>query len=846
MKLLASLRVKAAPWWRSGRRFGALLVGVVLAVYAGTDVLQGLDRNFYDFARNANPPQPSNQVVLVAIDEPSLARLGPWPWPRSLHARLIDKLAEANPNVVVYTVPFFEPQRDPGLAFIQRIKAVLAQTPLQPDAADGASLDQQLMRQQLIGLVAEAESTLDGDARLAQSVKQAGNVLLAANAMAGGAVASPIERLATVAAGVGYLGGRSDRDGVLRSEALLLSTDGNALPSLALLAAASSLKLKASEIRVTPGQRVQIGHLTFLTGTSGTVRPQYYPTANGKPVFATDSFADVLSGQVDMAKYADKVVIIGVTAPSVAKVLAVSGHPAMSQAEALAHNTSSILLRHLAHEPAWSNWALWVSMVLAALIVGLGLPLLSVGAATSLSLALVLSLLALEFWLLSVMGLRLQLVPAASLLVAGYAAYLLRHSVLARANAGNSAQDVGQTDRMMGLALQGQGQLDMAFERFCHVPMDAALAQDLYCLGLDFERKQLFDKAQAVYARIASFDGAFKDVQGRMARLQSSMRLPDQRVAGVTLPTELPDGIGPKMMLGRYEVEKELGKGAMGVVYLGKDPSIDRLVALKTMALGDAFDGDALVDARNRFFREAKAAGRLQHPNIVTIFDVGEADGLAFIAMEYVKGQDLQPSCKRGALLPVPSVLSIVARVAQALAYAHRLKVIHRDIKPGNVMYDLVTDTVKVTDFGIARITDGNKTRTGVVMGTPSYMSPEQLTGLMLDGRSDLYSLGIMAFQLLSGVLPFRADSMAELMSKIAKQEAPDLRQIRSEIPDDLAIMVARLLRKAPQDRYQDGDALAADLFAHLGSVRSDPRASPVLGLTGLGPSYAGSLDLEI
>lgn len=826
-----------------------MVAGVVLAFYAGTDVLQGLDRHFYDFARNANPPQPSNQVVLVAIDEPSLTRLGPLPWPRSLHARLIDKLAESKPSVVVYTVPFFEPQRDPGLAFIQRIKAVLAQAPWPPDATEGESLDQQLMQHQLIGLVAEAESTLDGDARLAQSVQQAGNVVLAANAMAGGAVASPIERLATVAAGVGYLDGRLnrfDRDGVLRSEALLLSTDGNALPSLALLAAASSLKLKASDIRVTLGQRVQTGNLTFSTGASGTVWPQFYPTANGKPAFATDSFADVLSGPLDMAKYADKVVIIGVTAPSVAKVLAVSGHLAMSQAEALAHSTSSILLRHLAYEPAWSNWALWASMGLAALLVGLGLPLLSVAAATSLSLALTLSLLALEFWMLSAMGLRLQLVPAASLLLAGYVAHLLRHVVLARTNGVNSAEDAVQTDRMMGLALQGQGQLDMAFERFCRVPMHAALAQDLYCLGLDFERKQLFDKAQAVYARIVSFDAAFKDVQDRMVRLQNTTRQPGESVAGVALPNELPDSIRPKMMLGRYEVEKELGKGAMGVVYLGKDPSIDRLVALKTMALGEAFDGAALVDARDRFFREAKAAGRLQHPNIVTIFDVGEAHGLAFIAMEYVKGQDLQPSCKRGVLLPVPNVLSIVARVAQALAYAHRLQVIHRDIKPGNMMYDLVTDTVKVTDFGIARITDGNKTRTGVVMGTPSYMSPEQLTGLMLDGRSDLYSLGIMTFQLLSGVLPFRADSMAELMSKIAKQEAPDLRQIRPEIPEDLAIMVARLLRKAPQDRYQDGDALAADLSAHLERVRADSRAAPEPGPTGQGSSYAGSLDLEI
>jgi len=223
----------------------------------------------------------------------------------------------------------------------------------------------------------------------------------------------------------------------------------------------------------------------------------------------------------------------------------------------------------------------------------------------------------------------------------------------------------------------------------------------------------------------------------------------------------------------------------------------------------------------------------LQHPNIVTIFDVCEERGLAFIAMEYLQGHDLQQCCKRGALMPVPRVVSIVARVAQALAYAHRLQVIHRDIKPGNVMYDISTDTVKVTDFGIARITDGNKTRTGLVLGTPSYMSPEQLAGLPPDGRSDLYALGIMTFQLLTGVLPFRADSMAELMSKIATEQALDVRQLRPELPEDLALIVVRLLRKSAQERYQNGDALATDLSMHIGR-------SPV------GSARTGSIDLEL
>ena len=261
----------------------------------------------------------------------------------------------------------------------------------------------------------------------------------------------------------------------------------------------------------------------------------------------------------------------------------------------------------------------------------------------------------------------------------------------------------------------------------------------------------------------------------------------------------------------------------MGVVYLGKDPKIGRVVAIKTMALSQEFSGDELVDARERFFREAETAGRLQHQNIVTIFDAGEEHDLAYIAMEFLKGKDLLDHCKDGNLLPVPKVLSIIARVAEALAYAHRQNVVHRDIKPANIMYENDSDTVKVTDFGIARITDSSKTKTGLVLGTPSFMSPEQLAGKKVDGRSDLYSLGVMMFQMLAGVLPFRGESMAELMYKIANEEAPDIRIIRSELSESLANLVALSVSKRPETRYQDGDQFAADLRMVLAEMSGGP-----------------------
>lgn len=271
-------------------------------------------------------------------------------------------------------------------------------------------------------------------------------------------------------------------------------------------------------------------------------------------------------------------------------------------------------------------------------------------------------------------------------------------------------------------------------------------------------------------------------------------------------------GMAHRSTLGRYRIEREIGRGSMGAVYLGVDPDMGQQAALKTLALSQEFEGEALTEARSRFFREAETAGRLRHPDIVSIFDAGEDRNLAYIAMEFLSGQDLQAYTQAGRLLPVPTALHIVARVADALAYAHSQGVVHRDIKPANVMVDLATDTVKVTDFGIAHVADARRTRTGMVLGTPSFMSPEQMAGGRLDGRSDLYSLGVMLFQLLTGRLPHQAESMARVMYLIANEPAPDIRSIREDLPESLANVVALALEKRPEVRYADGHQMAEDL----------------------------------
>ncbi len=283
--------------------------------------------------------------------------------------------------------------------------------------------------------------------------------------------------------------------------------------------------------------------------------------------------------------------------------------------------------------------------------------------------------------------------------------------------------------------------------------------------------------------------------------------------------------------LGRYRIERELGRGSMGAVYFGHDPQIGRSVAIKTMALSREFEGSELAEARARFFREAEMAGRLRHPDIVTIFDASEDQGLAFIAMEFVGGHDLLRHTLPGRLLPVPVVLATLARVANALAHAHREGVVHRDVKPANVMIDPASGAVKVTDFGIARIADACRTRTGLVLGTPSFMSPEQMAGRRVDGRTDLYSLGVMLFQLLTGALPHRSESMAELMRQIVNDTAPDVRTLRPELPEALANIVALALEKRVELRYADGRQMADDLLAVAQSMPPvGASAPPVTG----------------
>ena len=270
---------------------------------------------------------------------------------------------------------------------------------------------------------------------------------------------------------------------------------------------------------------------------------------------------------------------------------------------------------------------------------------------------------------------------------------------------------------------------------------------------------------------------------------------------------------GPPDTLGRYKILRELGRGAMGVVYFGKDPTIHRFVAIKTMRLDDVDDRAKLEEAKTRFFREAESTGRLSHPNIVTIFDAGEENDLVYIAMELLQGRTLKEWARNPNLMLLDKLFPILATVADAMDYAHQQGVVHRDIKPANIM---LTDdhVVKVMDFGIARMASSSRTTTETVLGTPTYMSPEQIAGKRVDGRSDIFSLGVVMFELLTGRPPFTGDNLSAVLFAIANTPHPPLTTLRPDLPPVIQSILDRALQKEPVHRYRRATDLAQDLRA--------------------------------
>lgn len=578
------------------------------------------------------------------------------------------------------------------------------------------------------------------------------------------------------------------------------------LPSFALRLVAQYKHVRPNRLELVADRGVNVASLVIRTDDRFRVYPTYY-----RDQIPEIGIKNYLDGKVGRSKLRGKIVLlegglsgIHVTLPNSSRV---------SPVQAQAQMVSALLNQDFYVLPYVGRLIKWGALVIVALFLWLALPRLKVRGAIWLTVGVIVAALTSEWLLLILNKMWLPLAAPVTLLLIGYLLLSGRQlrgywSFMVRAQAG-----ANDAYRRLGKLQRQEGQLDEAFSSLRRCLANEEVLETLYDLGQAYERKRQFNKAYSVYAYIQENDFKFRDVLERIKRMREAEKAVSRGVVTHSGGTMIISGEGiENPQLGRYQVESMLGRGAMGTVYLASDPRIGRQVAIKTIALNAEFEANEIEEAKARFYREAEAAGRLSHPNIVTVYDVGEEEDVAYIAMDYLQGVNLSVYTQPENLLPVDTVLDIGAQVASALDYAHKNNVIHRDIKPGNIIYEPKTGKISVTDFGIASLVDSSKTRTGTILGTPSYMSPEQIAGKKVDGRSDEFSLAVTLYQLLCGHLPFEGDSLAALMFKITNEKHTSIRRIRPELPPCVPTILNKAMQKERDKRYDDAGEMADDL----------------------------------
>jgi serine/threonine-protein kinase len=850
--------------WIPGGLTAALVIAVARLSAAFTAA--PLELGLYDRVLGTMATLPAQDIAIITIDDASIEKLGEWPWPRDVHARLLDRLRAAGSRIVAFTVPFDTSRR---MSELERLRAALA-------LLESSNLGNSDQAQQLRRLLGTSNAGRDPDTHLASAMSAHGDVILPVELRLGEHAEHPVGLptrffpeadaptirtapsaaitqlpgavFANLASAVGHNHVHADVDGQVRSDLAAVRVSSVLLPSLATVIAARASGLTPHELNFSDDSLRTVNRSIPLDEKM-RLRPHYFP-ASGPRSFKQYPYWEVLEGVLPASQLRDKIVLVGITSTRAAAADPVTPTARSSVATsppvmAIANAVSSVLSGTVYSRPTGVIVLEWIATLGVIAFAAFMLPAVGAAIAVLASILIVAVLIVTEVGLLGAMHVWAKLMIPCLATLAGLSVYLIS-DMIRRANADNdSKSDAANSPgnlRTLGQTFQRQGQLDLAFETYRRCPLDAPTMELLYHLGLDFERRAQRQKAAAVYSYIASRDPDYRDLKNRRARVKDEplTRAPMTRAAtaGMSAPMrhDSPESLdqpfepyvpySSQRTLGRYQIERELGKGAMGTVYLGRDPHINRVVAIKAIPLAEEFEEDKLIEARERFFREAEMAGRLNHPAIVTVYDAGEDQGLAYIAMEYLRGQHLSHFTDAQRLLPYPRIMHLVARVADALHYAHRQNVIHRDIKPANIMFDPDTDELKITDFGIARLTDTSRTKTGIVLGTPSFMSPEQLEGRTIDGRSDQFSLGVSLYQLLCGQLPFRAESMPRLMHKIATEPHTSARLLRPELPACVDEIFDRVLSKDADQRYANCAELAAALRACAGAEREAPRSA--------------------
>ena len=679
--------------------------------------------------------------------------------------------------------------------------------------------------EQVLRDLQEIQEDLDIDGRLIKRVKQAGNVILGipvrkgysnsrqkdslptwlAKALLPSRSGIPLKaeeaypavpsfsELYAAGAGIGHLLILEGTKLPGRTHPPFLHVGKGLLPSLPLVLAMRYLRATPSQVNITKNQ-LRIGsHVIPLSGGKFILFP-----LDKRQNLPRYSFAEILNRKKAPLELQDKIVIIGPERPIVNQPTSPISR-AVYIPESIAQVTEALIGGPYIKRPPFMHYLELFALLFIGLLAGFLFPRIKQPSSPFLLILLMLMAIFIGWLLLSFFGIWFRTSHILCSLVALY----LVSGAIQLTQLDKATKEAIEANRLLGLSYQKQGMMDLALERFKLCPLNNTTRDLIYELALECERQGLNRHACEAYYYILK-KGNFRDTEERLTRLNSLDRFPGFDSQGARKREgPLSDSfIEQRRTVGRYQILERLGKGTMGYVYKGLDPNINRLVAIKVIRFSDEFEEELISEIRERFFREAKIAGRLSHPSIVTIYDVGEDKDLTYMAMEYLEGKDLEYYCQKDNLLPLIKVLKIVYKIAESLEYAHQNNVIHRDIKPANIMV-LKNGEVKVTDFGIAKAVSMSRTKTGVILGTPNYMSPEQIMGHEVDARSDIFSLGVLFFQLLTGELPFNGENLSSLLYQITQTRHPSVRKLRPNIPKACEQIIDKALAKRPEDRFK-------------------------------------------
>jgi serine/threonine-protein kinase len=764
-------------------------------------------------------------VALVTIDQRAQNEYGEWPWHYDLVGDLIAAVGHGDPKAVTLDLDLYENAQEDSAGYTKILADQLAWVPNVVLSYDMA--------------LATFPSTKTSNPKhlFNHSLTADKNMIAAAESgLWARKMFLPAERLLENNPRLGFDFVLPDEDQVVRHQPLTVYYDGYYYPSQPLAAAAAYLGVKSEDIKLHSSGAISLGPRTVPANEQGQLFVTY---SEGLP-FARYSASDILGQNFDFSKIKGRLVIIGFDDPGQTDQFSTP----------VAANVPELHIKAMAAENIINSRYLTVHDNADTLYLIILLALGAAGAVVLTHIPLMYRMVVLAgsmlvlanvnyFMVASFQTLPNTMYIALQLLLFAVASPLLETNMLSADALKPAAEKKSikpQSDKVRAKTERNQPSVAPMRELRAN-PADPAnlntAAMDSNDDYFEHEKRTLEDDIALTAGHTVA-----SEAHGTIPAPHASeeLDLEPSIVSGFDSDTPKPNGSSSSAKLeessrsisgeieiknlGRYQISGVLGKGAMGTVYRGIDPAINRPVALKTIRLDFVNDPDELEELKERLYREAQAAGKLSHPNIVTIYDVGSEGPLQYIAMEYLEGQTLENLIRKKVKFNYKIIAQMITQICQAMEYAHAAGIVHRDIKPANIMV-LSDYKVKVMDFGIARIDSNSMTKTGIAMGTPNYISPEQLKGVPIDRRADLFSLGVVMYEMLLGRRPFKGENITSLIYAILHKEPDKPSVVNPQIPLLFDHVIMKSLKKNPAERYQKAQEIATDLHDFVESFAS-------------------------